>query len=534
MPRGRPRSVVAPCQYCHKQFKRLEHLRRHERTHTRERPFVCDCGQSFTRKDLLARHARLTHSSRSASSLPPVDDDEVPPTCDAAGMSAGGPDAFWDPDFMARDVLPSSLFDTSFQFPATPSSFQPPKISSSSRFSSHLPAVDDDLDDATAVQDTEDDEQASGSFCTIPVPWSITAPIYERILAEVREFSNVLPAECSLPSRNSLSWYLEKYLRCGHEFMPFIHSATFQTEQKSVELLLAIAAVGSLYRFESRNSYALYFMSKAILREKIRRDDIQITSGLLDGQSHLIRGETHDPGKIQTFILLIYFASWADKQIRPDACTLSGQLLMMVRDNGISEPDEIPLDIDWLSWVAAEERRRTYFAAYAVFGLHSIAFDLPPLILNHEVGLFLPGFAEQWKAENAAQWLQAPRQAGCPFQEGLRSLFNGTDISTFASVSAFSNYLLIHGVLQQIYIDRHGSTGALPPDNVRAFETALRTWQLSWEHTDESTLDPLLPDKGPLGLTGAALLRLAYIRLTSDLGHCRRMSTESFSMRPML
>jgi len=36
MPRGRPKTVVAPCRYCSKQFKRQEHLLRHERTRKTE------------------------------------------------------------------------------------------------------------------------------------------------------------------------------------------------------------------------------------------------------------------------------------------------------------------------------------------------------------------------------------------------------------------------------------------------------------------------------------------------------------------
>jgi hypothetical protein len=87
-------------------------------------------------------------------------------------------------------------------------------------------------------------------------------------------------------------------------------------------------------------------------------------------------------------------------------------------------------------------------------------------------------------------------------------------------VSSFSNYLLIHGLLQQIYIDRHGSTGSLRSATVKSFETALCAWQLSWELTDESTLDPL-SGKGPLGLSATALFRLAYIRLNTNLGPCR-------------
>ncbi|KAH9916405.1 STE like transcription factor-domain-containing protein [Epithele typhae] len=77
--RSRP-AFVCPLFSCGRMFKRMEHLKRHLRTHTLERPFQCDrCKKRFSRSDNLTQHVR-THDRRdaaSASGLPAAEPYEI-------------------------------------------------------------------------------------------------------------------------------------------------------------------------------------------------------------------------------------------------------------------------------------------------------------------------------------------------------------------------------------------------------------------------------------------------------------------------
>ncbi|RSL90017.1 hypothetical protein CEP51_000938 [Fusarium floridanum] len=58
----RPRGRLRQCAYCDRVFTKEEHLRRHQRAHTGEKPFKCrTCGKSYARSDVLFRHLQ-THS----------------------------------------------------------------------------------------------------------------------------------------------------------------------------------------------------------------------------------------------------------------------------------------------------------------------------------------------------------------------------------------------------------------------------------------------------------------------------------------
>ncbi|KAI0299048.1 STE like transcription factor-domain-containing protein [Multifurca ochricompacta] len=67
-PSQKVKAFSCPLYSCGRLFKRLEHLKRHLRTHTMERPFQCPgCGKRFSRSDNLTQHMRIHTRSNDTS-----------------------------------------------------------------------------------------------------------------------------------------------------------------------------------------------------------------------------------------------------------------------------------------------------------------------------------------------------------------------------------------------------------------------------------------------------------------------------------
>ncbi|AGO14029.1 AaceriAGR172Wp [[Ashbya] aceris (nom. inval.)] len=67
-PSGKPRLFV--CHTCTRAFARQEHLIRHKRSHTNEKPYICGiCDRRFSRRDLLLRHAHKLHGGNCGDAL---------------------------------------------------------------------------------------------------------------------------------------------------------------------------------------------------------------------------------------------------------------------------------------------------------------------------------------------------------------------------------------------------------------------------------------------------------------------------------
>ncbi|KAF3482414.1 regulatory protein [Arthroderma uncinatum] len=444
-----------------------------------------------------------------------------------------------------------------------------------SNFGSRLPSLQPEAQDSDAGGASEHNSQ--------PRPaWDISTQEHQLFTARLEDFAHVLSKGFARPSRHALSRYMAGYISGLNEHLPFIHVPTLSIARCPPELTLALAAAGSHYRFENNRGIELFHAAKAILLERLRRRDsrrvpqphwgiapppnsvMQNTprasssvsnpgSSPFPQQFMQIMDNTSLPGEdaeaqmeiIRTFLLLTIFASWeSHPDILRDMLALQSTLARLVRDHGLNEqPASVsPETLSWADWSRQEADRRTKLVVYCFFNLHSIMYNIPPLILNSELNLNMPASADEWKATTSGQWrrVHRPRTASdntpSSFQEVLAKLFTKGSIAATTTpsipVSPLGNYVLIHAIIQQIFFARQLCLSApsmpgtsLRPDDLAVMGNSLSAWKRGWRQTPESSIDPQNP-AGPIAFTSTALLGLAYIRLHLDLGPCRRLVSQ--------
>ncbi|PGG99788.1 hypothetical protein AJ79_08410 [Helicocarpus griseus UAMH5409] len=435
-----------------------------------------------------------------------------------------------------------------------------------SNFGSRLPSLQ---------PESHDPEDRPGPFDEVGQTrpaWDVSNQDRQLFIARLEDFAHVLPKGFVPPSRHALSRFFAGYINGLNEHLPFIHVPTLSVARCPPELSLALAAAGSHYRFENNRGIDLFYASKAILLERLRRRDArrmpQVPQGW-GGPSPVVHGSRASssisnpssspfqqpyisaldnatyPGEdsiaqmeiIRTFLLLTVFASWErHPDLLREILALQSTLARLVRDHGLTEPTSLPDNISWEDWVHYEADRRTKLIVYCFFNLHSIMYNIPPLILNSELKLNMPAPAEEWKAPNAAQWrrLHRSRAAGeISFQEAFMKLFiKSPQPNVVTSISPLGNYVLIHAIIQQIFFARQlclssplMSGTSLRPEDLSVLDSSLSAWKAGWRRTPESSIDPQSP-AGPIAFTSTALLGLAYIRLHLDLGPCRKLVTQ--------
>ena len=438
-----------------------------------------------------------------------------------------------------------------------------------SRFGSRLPSLQPESRDRHSVP--PDPPRTNDDYLGIPKSrgsCEVSDSDRQQFASKLASFDSVMPKGFIAPSRHSLSRYLAGYINGFHEHLPFIHVPTLSVASSAPELVLALAAVGAQYRFENSRGIELFYAAKAVVLEQVRRrDGFQIpqvwnrprtrTGSMVQSPSAAFNNGMNSSGSpfqfapaedavapdskeqmdsIQALLLLTAFATWErHAELLREALAFQSILARLVRESGLTSP-EVPHSeqLSWEEWIRFEEDKRTKLIVYCFFNLHSITWNVPPLILNSEVKLDLPDPANEWKATNAETWKQLRLQnttPAVPFQVAFSRLFNRPAQLPPASNSPLGNYVLIHGIIQQIFFARQLSLvwpaadeSSLRHEDITILERGLKSWKTGWKRDPQSSLDPQNPN-GPVAFTSTALLGLAYIRLHIDMGPLRHLES---------
>jgi hypothetical protein len=412
-----------------------------------------------------------------------------------------------------------------------------PSPSSPSRCSSLLPSLGPDT-----LQ-----EVSSANYQPPPRPvsrdLSVSAECRQSVLEQLNAFPGCVPGDFGLPSRHTLSRLVGSFFQNFHSHYPFFHVPTLQMETLTPELLLAIAALGARYTRESDISVELYRVSMAVAMERLSRRPISTTQsdssiepgpayGRAGGFGTKAQAEVVD--LLQTLLVLMSLSSWYKHEPAvQDALSLRSIIHSLAQENAIIEKQNYR-QMGWEVWIRVESTKRIILVIYCVLNVHTILFDVPPIMLPQELQFGLPCIEQEWRAETEVEWRTfSAGVAPQGFPDTYSALLTG-DVDPSLSTSGFSalgGSALIHAVIQKTWLVRNrripppgGKSHDLFTDEMNAFDNVLKRWTNLWQSNQESSVDPLNPH-GPQTFTSMALLRLAYIRVNMDLGPVRALDS---------
>ena len=368
--------------------------------------------------------------------------------------------------------------------------------------------------------------------------WKVSQAEYMDLQADVAKYAQVLPLNFALPSRHTVSHYLERTINSLYRHQPCVHVPTFKVRESLLELILAMCAVGAQLRFESQAGVSAFHASKAILLWRLRDDGEESvvpmhqpplrhqlaatkTSSMhslsptstaqrsfqpndsaqpqFSGVEHRSQAAMILPARkqrlqrMQAILTLMSFGSWGPRESLSDAIMLQTLLAMLVRQEGFGLGSESTIVEGgtrlerWHAWIELESWRRIKTVSYYFINLQSLAYNAVPQLTTAELQCNTPGSANEWTATSAPQWEETHASStitSVPFQTAFQCLFrrdwdDGVTGNSQGrpSISALGNYALIMGILQCIFFlrQRHPVPFAWDTDIDEATGSSLRT-----------------------------------------------------------
>ncbi|KAG9950250.1 C2H2 type zinc finger domain protein, partial [Aureobasidium melanogenum] len=404
-------------QDCPYSFAKSEHRKRHERTHSGHKPFVCAaCNRQFARKDSLGRHLRLHAPSNVKSSA--IDRQLHASSIAAHGEFDQGADSTGPAAPVRVDVALHHGQDSI----AGP---WPPANTNTDTF-----IVDPVWAEILQQFQTEP------TLSQVETPLMATAPLVSPdCLSPAREHPAApnLVIQKALSSLNttiqSLSWdlgtacesqggsrlapdlrdCLDIFLSRFPSILPIIHEPTFEPSQNAPSTLLLMLALGSnLLASNATVPRADSLWSLAHAGTITSWPTMLTNQGFYDPRPGLQLILTAVFGQIYAFLSSKLRLRTAAQVVHPLGFHWARQSCMYNYHYDFDEHDpSVPLDTAWRKWAAAEVQLRAVLSLYILDGqiaqfsgtCTSIRHSINALPMPVTTSVFAAPDATTWKAE---------------------------------------------------------------------------------------------------------------------------------------
>jgi hypothetical protein len=419
------------------------------------------------------------------------------------------------------------------------------------------------------------------------------------------------PQVASLPSTMDIQRFVNAYIQYFHPHLPFLHIPTLSFDTPAYTynlrtsgglnhdgmvggggcLILAMAAIGALYEFEHQVAKELFEAAKKMILYYLDERRRAGLSAAVNGPTAANDLANKPPlWLVQAMLLnLIFGHNCGDRQAAESASTHCAALVSLAKASGLDKPynpqtssrspsshangddtrmtddpdfhassqgDAVDEHTQWIQWKKMEERKRTYFAVFAMSSLLVSAYAHAPRILNSEIRLDLPCEEDLWSVDNPQAWVamggpMIAQTRGLSFHAAMSYLLeastrhaaeraNKSYNQTFGGnqpanditesdirPSTFGCYVLINSLHVYIWETRQRHTGRVwfshETEAMHSqVEPALKAWQAAWRANPNHSIERPSPF-GPLSADCIPLLDLAYVRLFVNLGRAKEL-----------
>ena len=287
---------------------------------------------------------------------------------------------------------------------------------------------------------------------------TVSSPLSPAFSGKQNNSSNV-----SLPSTYDLQRYISAYIQYFHPHFPFLHVPTLSFDSPDYTsiigtstghtglgssnvvggggcLILAMAAIGALYEFDTAASKDLFEKGKKMIQlylEERRKAALSCANTRAESSA------SNTPlWLVQAMLLnVIYGHNCGDKTSADIASTHCAALVSLARAAELAQPyqyrsvsrngftqkmdgqfgnEDIRMSDDswnsdpsqkisedqseWYNWKVAEGRKRTLFAVFVLSSMLVSAYNHAPALTNSDIRLDLPCDEDLWAADTCENW----------------------------------------------------------------------------------------------------------------------------------